>query len=68
MQNEVRPNRPKVKLIGRNGNAFAILGACKDAMKRAHFEEKDRKVILDEMMAGDYNHLLRTAMKYFDVY
>jgi hypothetical protein len=28
-------DKPTVKLVGENGNAFAILGACKTAAKKA---------------------------------
>ena len=50
----------------RDGNAFAILGACQRVLKR-----NDLADVWDEFhaeaTAGDYNHLLRTVMEYFDV-
>jgi len=55
-----------VKLTGRDGNAFAILGACQKALKKAGQAENAKK-FLEEAMSGDYNNLLRTAMKYCDV-
>ena len=59
--------KPVVKLIGGDGNAFAILGTCSKAMERADWDQKQRDAVLDEMREGDYDHLLSTAMKYFDV-
>ena len=59
--------RPEVNILGRDGNAFAIIGACRKAAKAAGFSSDEIKSITDEMMAGDYNHLLATAMEYFDV-
>jgi hypothetical protein len=56
----------KVKLVGEDGNAFAILGAVSKALKRA-----GHKDLVDEFMAeatsGDYNHLLATCMDYVEV-
>jgi hypothetical protein len=59
--------KPKVKLIGRNGNAFAILGACTKAARKSGWTPASIKLVMDEMTAGDYSHLLATAMRYFDV-
>lgn len=57
----------KVKLLGEDGNAFAILGRVLQAMKRA---KVDRSVIdqyREEATSGDYDHLLQTTMRYVDV-
>ncbi len=56
--------KPKLKLVGENGNAFAILG---QAMKVAKKNDMDWNKIQKEATSGDYNHLLQTMMKYFDV-
>jgi len=53
----------KVKLVGKDGNAFAILGAVSQALKRSGNPEL-AKEFLKEAMSGDYNHLLQTAMAY----
>jgi hypothetical protein len=57
-------SKPKLKILGRDGNAFAILGAARQVALKNHMEWK---AISEEAMAGDYNHLLQTMMKYFDV-
>jgi len=59
--------KPRVRLVGEDGNAFAILGACHRAAKKSGWTEDEWKAVHDEMTAGDYNHLLQTAMKHFDV-
>ena len=59
--------KPAVKLIGEDGNAFVILGVCKSAARKAKMPKEKIDAILEEMMSGDYDHLLRTACKYFDV-
>ena len=59
--------KPRVKLVGRDGNAWAIMGACRSAARKAKWTEEQTKAVMAEMMAGDYDHLLRTAMKHFEV-
>jgi hypothetical protein len=61
---ETKTKKPVVKLVGSDGNAFAILGACRKAAQKAGM---DWAPIQQEMMAGNYDHLLATAMKHFDV-
>lgn len=56
-------DKPKLKLVGEDGNAFAILGRASRVAKENNM---DWEVIRKEAMAGDYNHLLSTMMKYFD--
>lgn len=55
----------KVKLIGEDGNAFAILGRCTKAARRAGVSKEDLNAFLKEAMSGDYNHLLMTCMEWF---
>jgi hypothetical protein len=59
--------KPTLKLVGTGCNAFSILGLASRAAKKAGWDEARRKAVLDEMTAGDYDHLLATAMKHFDV-
>lgn len=56
----------EVKLTGRDGNAFAILGAVKKALEKAGHKELAAE-FMKEAMSGDYDHLLRTAMEYVEV-
>lgn len=56
--------KPILKLMGADGNAFAILGlASRVAIKN----DMDWSTIKREAMSGDYDHLLQTMMKYFEV-
>jgi hypothetical protein len=59
--------KPTVKLIGNDGNAFAILGACSQAAKKAGWTKEQLKEFQDKAPSGDYDHLLITACEYFDV-
>ena len=60
--------KPKVKLIGEDGNAFVILGRTVRAMRKAGWSSEDIEKFQNEAMSGDYNHLLMSVMKYCDVY
>jgi hypothetical protein len=57
----------KVKLVGSDGNAFAILGNVKNAMRKAKVPSEDIKLFLAEAMSGDYDNLLKTCMRWVDV-
>lgn len=68
METVERPKPVKVKLIGKDGNAFALLAECNRAAKKAEWSNKQIDAFMDEAMSGDYNHLLATCMKWFDVH
>jgi hypothetical protein len=59
--------KPEVVLIEEDGNAFAILAKCRKAARNAGWPKEEIDAVLNEMQSGNYDHLLRTAMKYFDV-
>ena len=56
----------KLKLIGEDGNAFAILGRATKALKEAGQEERVEQ-FMGQATSGDYSHLLRVVMECFDV-
>jgi hypothetical protein len=56
-----------VRLDGEDGNAFAILGRVRKALRRAGVPESDIKNIMEEATSDDYFHLINTVMKYVDV-
>jgi len=58
--------KPPVRLIGRDGNAFAILAACLRAARAAGWTDAETTAFLDRARAGDYDHLLRVVMWEFD--
>ena len=57
----------EVNLVGQDGNAFAVLGAVTQAMKKANLERSEIKQFQEEAMSGDYDHLLQTAMAWVTV-
>jgi len=60
-------DKPKVKLTGKDGNAFVILAACKHAAKKAGWHKEKIEEFWTKATKGDYNSLLVTCCEYFDV-
>jgi len=57
-----------VRLVGDGtAMAFAVLGACKGSRPESRVSDDQIRLVQEEMMNGDYNHLLATACKYFEV-
>lgn len=59
--------KPELKLVGLDGNAFAILGRARQAAKKAGWTEDQIDAYTNEATAGDYNHLLAVTCDYFEV-
>ena len=64
-----------VRLVGEDGNAFAIMGRVSSELRRFLRSEGYERVEIDkivkqyqtESMSGDYDNLLRVAMSYVNV-
>lgn len=63
---EVKAPDVTVRLVGEDGNAFAILGKVNKALKAAGHADLAAEY-MKEASSGDYNHLLATTMKYVNV-
>ena len=55
-----------VQLTDQDGNAFAILGRCRKATREAGLRDSEINAFIEEATSGDYDHLLQTAMRWFD--
>ena len=55
--------RPVVRLAGEDGNAFAILGRVRRAMRVAGWPKDAIDRFLAEATSGDYDHLLQTVIR-----
>lgn len=49
-----------------DGNAFAVLGAARTAMRRAGWSKERIDALTKRAMSGDYNNLLATLMEEVD--
>lgn len=56
-----------LRLVGRDGNAFMIMGLFQRGARAAGWSQEDVHKVLEEMEQGDYNNLLCVVMKYADV-
>jgi hypothetical protein len=56
----------KYCLVGVDGNAYAVMGYVRKAMKESGFNEKEIKAYLDDAMSGDYDHLLAVSVEMVD--
>jgi hypothetical protein len=59
-------DRPVLTLIGQDGNAFSILGKARRALLLAGRGD-EWGAFEAEATSGDYDHLLATAMNWFEV-
>jgi hypothetical protein len=56
-----------VKLTGSDGNAFAILGKVRRALRDAGVATEEIERYTNEATAGDYDKLLATTMRWVEV-
>lgn len=59
--------KPKVKLTGKDGNAFAIIGECVKAGKKAGWTPEKVSEFRSKALSGTYQDLLRLACEELDV-
>jgi hypothetical protein len=57
----------EVQLIGGSGNAAVIMGAVSQGLRRAGVGQEEIIEYRRQSMAGDYDELLRTAMRWVQV-
>ena len=65
----MEPRYPYVtaELVGRDGNAFAILGRVVQALSESGVPHEEIRRFVEEAQAGDYGHLLQTVIKWVEV-
>lgn len=56
-----------VRLVGTDGNAFALLGKVRQALRRAGYDAGFIERFTKEAMAGNYDELLACIMRYVNV-
>ena len=57
-------NKPTVKLVGIDGNAFMIMGTVTKALRSAGFSKEEIVQYQSEAMSGDYDNLLQVTMSW----
>lgn len=54
----------EVQLTGEDGNAFFIMGRVRKALRDAGATDEEIQRYTDESQSGDYDNVLRTAMRW----
>lgn len=67
MTNDPKYPEIEVQLTGTDGNAFAILGKMRSALRAGGVSKEEREEFQNEAMSGDYDNLLRTCMRWVTV-
>ena len=56
--------RPICELVGKDGNAYAIMGSVTKALRRAGFKKNKIDEYIARATSGDYNNLLCVTLEY----
>ena len=64
---EIKYPEITVRLIGLDGNAWAILGRVRKALYKAGVSEDELNQFMANATAHDYNHLLQTVTRWVNV-
>ena len=59
--------KPKVKLTGGDGNVFAVIGACVQALKKAGLVAQAKEMTARCFAAWSYNAVLIIVQEYVEV-
>jgi len=59
--------KPRVKLVGENGNVFNLMGICSRALKDAGQKEKATEMCKKITGCGSYDEALAIMMDYCEV-
>lgn len=57
-----------IDLDGPDGNAHMLIGLADSTAHQLDYNEDERKKLKDDMMSGDYTHLVKTFDKHFGEY
>lgn len=58
--NRIVDKAVSLRLVGLDGNAFNLLGAFQGRARKEGWTSEEIKLVIDEAMSGDYDHLLAT--------
>ena len=61
-------NKPKVKLVGTDGNVFAVIGHCARALRKAGQADKAKQMTEAAFKARSYDEALGVCMQYVNAY
>lgn len=59
--------KPRVKLVGEDGNVFNLIGICSRALKAAGQADKSKEMVNKIYACGSYYEALSIMMEYCEV-
>ncbi len=62
-----KEKKPKVTLVGQNGNVFNLMSICTRALEKAGHPDEAKKMTTEIRSADSYDSALQIMMKYCDV-
>lgn len=62
-----RKPKPILDLTNSDGNAYMIIGRARRVAREAGWPDAEIEAFSKEASSGDYDHILQTCFKYFDV-
>lgn len=60
-------NKPKVKLSGKDGNVFNLVGLCSRALKAAGLTEEAKEMTTKVFASGSYNEAICIMGEYCEI-
>ena len=61
------PRKPACRLVGTDGNVFAIIGTVRRALRRAGMDGRATEFVQKAFAAGSYDEVLGLCHEYVDV-
>lgn len=58
--------KAKAQIVGKDGNAFAVMGRALLGMKHAGYSAELREQYQRECLSGDYDHMLAVTLDYVE--
>jgi hypothetical protein len=68
MAGDTMTNKPRLKLVGTDGNAFSVMARAVKALRDSGYTPEQLKSFVADMKSGDYAHALSVVMKHCEVY
>jgi hypothetical protein len=65
--NGATASKPPCRLVGTNGNVFAIIGTVKRALERAGQRERASEFVAKAMQSKSYDEVLALCFDFVDV-
>ncbi len=60
--------KPKCKLIGTDGNIYALIGQAKRSLNKAGLHDKAQEMVKKVMHSESYDKALQIILEYVDAY